>query len=279
MNPGSNTESYPAFAHIGLRENRKNPNQGTAPKITHHLLVLGGRKTPEKPQPGNLLRPGFEPGPPGFTARRADRYSTDVDLITACNILEWRKRFRKERMFKGGQLVLSKCQKPQSSGTNSVLASISRPPARATSSHRGNELLSQRNYKQLVPVAAGSVCLSIFQDFFNTLSTSCPSMRMLLQDDARPEQAHCAITPAVIAEVDGVILGNRRITMKELRRLVRINHGSVHVIATKHLHYRKICAQWDSHQLTKEQKQTEWVLYGDTCNDTTRKCMHLCPVL
>ncbi|KAJ4434373.1 hypothetical protein ANN_22933 [Periplaneta americana] len=51
MSPGPNTESYPAFARIGLR------------------------KTPEKPQPGNLPRPGFEPGPPGFAARRADRYS------------------------------------------------------------------------------------------------------------------------------------------------------------------------------------------------------------
>ncbi|KAJ4452018.1 hypothetical protein ANN_03532 [Periplaneta americana] len=55
MNLGSSTESYPAFAHIGLREN------------------------PEKPQPGNLLRPGIEPGPPGFAASYANRYSTGVD--------------------------------------------------------------------------------------------------------------------------------------------------------------------------------------------------------
>ncbi|KAJ4426673.1 hypothetical protein ANN_26471 [Periplaneta americana] len=54
MSPGSSTESYPAFARIGLRE------------------------TPEKPQPDNLPRPGFEPGPPGFAARR-DPYSTGVD--------------------------------------------------------------------------------------------------------------------------------------------------------------------------------------------------------
>ncbi|KAJ4444425.1 hypothetical protein ANN_06217 [Periplaneta americana] len=30
---------------------------------------------------GNLPRPGIEPGPPGFAARRADRYSTGVDCI------------------------------------------------------------------------------------------------------------------------------------------------------------------------------------------------------
>ncbi|KAJ4434138.1 hypothetical protein ANN_16458 [Periplaneta americana] len=37
-------------------------------------------ENPEKPQPGNLPRPGFEPGPPGFAARPADRYSTGVDM-------------------------------------------------------------------------------------------------------------------------------------------------------------------------------------------------------
>ncbi|KAJ4438655.1 hypothetical protein ANN_14602 [Periplaneta americana] len=38
-------------------------------------------KPREKPQPGNLPQPGFEPGPPGFAARRAKRYSTGVDYI------------------------------------------------------------------------------------------------------------------------------------------------------------------------------------------------------
>ncbi|KAJ4450934.1 hypothetical protein ANN_02369 [Periplaneta americana] len=56
MNPGSNTESYPAFARIGLREN---PGKNL-----------------------NLPRPGFEPGPPGFAARRVDRYSTGMDPDT-----------------------------------------------------------------------------------------------------------------------------------------------------------------------------------------------------
>ncbi|KAJ4429023.1 hypothetical protein ANN_26019 [Periplaneta americana] len=46
-------QSYPAFAHIVLRENP-------------------GKKL----QPGNLPRPGIEPGPPGFAARRISRYTT-----------------------------------------------------------------------------------------------------------------------------------------------------------------------------------------------------------
>ncbi|KAJ4432813.1 hypothetical protein ANN_21452 [Periplaneta americana] len=58
MSPWSSTESYPAFAHIGLREN---PGK--------------------KPQPANLPRPGIEPGPPGFMARCANRFSTNVDNL------------------------------------------------------------------------------------------------------------------------------------------------------------------------------------------------------
>ncbi|KAJ4445719.1 hypothetical protein ANN_12404 [Periplaneta americana] len=47
------------------------------------IVIVGGRrikKLRKKPQPGNLPRPGIEPGPPGFAARRADRYSTGVDF-------------------------------------------------------------------------------------------------------------------------------------------------------------------------------------------------------
>ncbi|KAJ4450346.1 hypothetical protein ANN_01766 [Periplaneta americana] len=70
MSPESNTESYPAFAHIGLRENPgKNLNQSLmlAGNEFQSLVRIGSRENPgKKPQPGNLPRPGFEPGPPGF---------------------------------------------------------------------------------------------------------------------------------------------------------------------------------------------------------------------
>ncbi|KAJ4435544.1 hypothetical protein ANN_18160 [Periplaneta americana] len=52
--------------------------------------------------------------------------------------------------------------------------------------------------------------------------------RLSLQDDARPGQAHRAISPTVNAETDGLIRGNRRITVEELRRLMGISHCSVH---------------------------------------------------
>ncbi|KAJ4434517.1 hypothetical protein ANN_23079 [Periplaneta americana] len=73
MSPESNTESYPAFAHIGLREN------------------------PEKPQPGNLPRLEIEPGPPGFAAGRADRYSTG-------RVCRW--KFMSEEAVNGIQIPL-----------------------------------------------------------------------------------------------------------------------------------------------------------------------------
>ncbi|PNF21232.1 hypothetical protein B7P43_G04189 [Cryptotermes secundus] len=75
-----------------------------------------------------------------------------------------------------------------------------------------------------------------------------------LQDDALPGQAHRVITPDVTAALDGHIRANRRITMEEISLLMGIRHGSVHAIVTRHLLYRKICAQWVPHQLTEEQK-------------------------
>ncbi|KAJ4447362.1 hypothetical protein ANN_09368 [Periplaneta americana] len=58
MSPGSSTESYPAFAHIGLREN---PGEN----LNH--VTYSDRKS--------------NPRPPGFAARRANRYSTEADCI------------------------------------------------------------------------------------------------------------------------------------------------------------------------------------------------------
>ncbi|KAJ4426472.1 hypothetical protein ANN_27286 [Periplaneta americana] len=56
MSPGSSTESYPAFAHIGMRG-----------------------KPRKKPQPDKLPRPDIEPGALGFSARRDNRYSTEPE--------------------------------------------------------------------------------------------------------------------------------------------------------------------------------------------------------
>ena len=67
-----------------------------------------------------------------------------------------------------------------------------------------------------------------------------------LQDDSSPRQVHRAITPDVIARIDGLIREIRQITEEQIR--VGISHGSVHAIIN--MQFRKICAQWVPHQLT-----------------------------
>ena len=51
--------------------------------------------------------------------------------------------------------------------------------------------------------------------------------RTTLQDDPHPGHAHRAITPDVIARIDGLIRENRRITEGQIR--VQVGRGSVRV--------------------------------------------------
>ncbi|KAJ4440367.1 hypothetical protein ANN_08507 [Periplaneta americana] len=52
---------------------------GPAPKVTSICSYWVEEKPRKKPQPGNLPRSVIELEPPGFAARRANRYSTGVD--------------------------------------------------------------------------------------------------------------------------------------------------------------------------------------------------------
>ncbi|GFY19676.1 uncharacterized protein TNCV_4648481 [Trichonephila clavipes] len=60
-----------------------------------------------------------------------------------------------------------------------------------------------------------------------------------LEDDARPKQTHRVITPEMIAEVNVLVLDNRRITMDEIHLLL----GTTHTIMHQHLNFRKIWAR------------------------------------
>ncbi|KAJ4428437.1 hypothetical protein ANN_24474 [Periplaneta americana] len=97
MSPGSSTESHPAFARIGLRENPgKNLNQVTCPDRDSNLGHLVSQpdaltvtpqvegKLREKPQLNNLSQPRFGPGPVCFTFKHANRYSIAVNLCAYC---------------------------------------------------------------------------------------------------------------------------------------------------------------------------------------------------
>ncbi|KAJ4449126.1 hypothetical protein ANN_00521 [Periplaneta americana] len=50
MSPGSSTESYPAFAHIGLRKTRKNLNQGGHQNIDSQAGVASPRSFSASPR-------------------------------------------------------------------------------------------------------------------------------------------------------------------------------------------------------------------------------------
>ena len=63
------TLSHPNKANMELGLQRPNGIRGPRePKVSWHLPYRWG-KTPKKPHPGNLSRPGIEPGPAAWQAR------------------------------------------------------------------------------------------------------------------------------------------------------------------------------------------------------------------
>lgn len=73
-----------------------------------------------------------------------------------------------------------------------------------------------------------------------------------LQDDSHTGQAHGAITPNVIVQIDGLIWENQQLAEEEINVQVGISHGSMHTIVKDHLQFQKICVQWVPHQLTEK---------------------------
>ncbi|KAJ4444715.1 hypothetical protein ANN_06512 [Periplaneta americana] len=86
MSPGSSTESYPAFAHIGLRENpAKNLNQVTCPDRESnpgHLVSQPDALTVTPQQPSKYR----ETGRVGIVTRQTDRRNAAADDGTATTI-------------------------------------------------------------------------------------------------------------------------------------------------------------------------------------------------
>ncbi|KAJ4445831.1 hypothetical protein ANN_12516 [Periplaneta americana] len=87
MNPGSSTESYPAFAHIGLRENPgKNLNQVTCPDRESNPGHLVSRPdmltvTPQAPQLQKWVTP--KPGEKKTEWTNALKMSSNISAVRA----------------------------------------------------------------------------------------------------------------------------------------------------------------------------------------------------
>ncbi|KAJ4437481.1 hypothetical protein ANN_17625 [Periplaneta americana] len=74
-------EDSPEFMDVGISGRfhlKRLSKHRKLPSICSYWVEGKPRK---KPQPGNLPQPEFEPGPPGFAARRADRYSTALERL------------------------------------------------------------------------------------------------------------------------------------------------------------------------------------------------------
>ncbi|GFQ76765.1 histone-lysine N-methyltransferase SETMAR [Trichonephila clavata] len=67
--------------------------------------------------------------------------------------------------------------------------------------------------------AVYSLCRSSVVEWCKRFLEGCE----LLEDDAKPGQTHHVITPEMIAEVNALVLGNHRITMNEILRLLGIS--------------------------------------------------------
>ena len=82
-NAGATSETAPTWKAIHIKHTLKSSQQGEygmmittakwysgtlGPKVSWHLSYRWG-KTPKKPHPGNLSRPGIEPGPAAWQAR------------------------------------------------------------------------------------------------------------------------------------------------------------------------------------------------------------------
>ena len=72
-------------------------------------------------------------------------------------------------------------------------------------------------------------------------------------------QAHRAITPDVIAQIDGLIRENRWITEEQIRVQIGISHGTVHPIIKDHLQIRKICNSGFYINWQRDKRLTEWL--------------------
>ncbi|KAG8237736.1 hypothetical protein J437_LFUL016675 [Ladona fulva] len=98
-----------------------------------------------------------------------------------------------------------------------------------------------------------------------------------LQDDLCSGQAHRAITPDVIARIDGLIWENRRITQKEIRVQVGISHGSVHAIikGRSSEKFARRDEMWCHHFVSESKQQSQQWKHLNSPRPKKSKAVHM----
>jgi len=61
--------------------------------------------------------------------------------------------------------------------------------------------------------------------------------------------------PEMVNKIYKMVLGDRRLKVRELADMVNISKSAVHRILAENLEMRKLCARWVPRLLTIEQKQ------------------------
>lgn len=75
-----------------------------------------------------------------------------------------------------------------------------------------------------------------------------------IHDEPRSGRPVDVSTPHTIAEVEKLILSDRRITIDEVAEIMELSHGTVHSIVHDKLAFSKVSARWVPKMLTEEHK-------------------------
>ena len=113
----------------------------------------------------------------------------------------------------------------------------------------------------------GKSPLEIFQEMKNTYRDNGPTVFVVqywvrkfkfgfpgVRDEVRSGRPVEAITEKNVSKVKGLVLEDRRITIKELIFQTKLSRGTIGRILHDHLNMSKVCARWIPRLLTDEMK-------------------------
>ncbi|KYN36544.1 Histone-lysine N-methyltransferase SETMAR [Trachymyrmex septentrionalis] len=79
--------------------------------------------------------------------------------------------------------------------------------------------------------------------------------RTSCEDEHRSGRPSEVAIPEMVKKIHKMVLGDRRLKVRELADMVNISKSAVHRILAENLEMKKLCARWVSRLLTIEQKQ------------------------
>ena len=106
---------------------------------------------------------------------------------------------------------------------------------------------------QLLNQAYGEDCVGLMQcyEWFKRFKEG----RMSVGEDSRPGRSSTSTNEDHVERVRGVILGNRRLTVREVADKMGISIGSCHQIFTEKLQRSRVSAKFVPRLLTNDQKE------------------------